>query len=260
MANAEQLTIDIEPGNPSWRQIFITFMIWIIVGVFTSFLIFIILVLVWGMIQEAISNRISWAIWANPLLPLVLVIIAFLSTFIGSIIVAGIYNLIYTDTYYDMTKMFSLVLTSNIILFIFFIPLYLLFSGSIDELFMILAFHIMFSVFVAHTAIQMTTNPNYCSVHLLWSAFGLVVAIVVFGIFYKTLDVNQWNTAHLLLALPPVLIYATLPLFHGMWEKLYYKFYASGNNFFYIPSLSEVIQDESEYEDVYVENTETKES
>jgi hypothetical protein len=72
------------------------------------------------------------------------------------------------------------------------------------------------------------------------------------------LDVNQGNTAHLLLALPPVLIYATLPLFHGMWEKLYYKFYSAGNNFFYIPSLSEVTVDEEEYEEVLVEDSMTK--
>lgn len=245
--------IDIEPANPTWWQVFIMFVLGLLVWVFISFLVFIILVLVWGMIQEAINTSLAGAQSTNPLLPLILVVIAFLSTFIGSIIVAGLYNLLYTDTYYDMSKMFGLVLTSNIILFVFFIPLYILFSGSIDELFVILAFHIMFSVFIAYTAIQMTSNPNYSGVHLIWSAFGFTMALLVFGLFYRLIDVSQGNTANILLALPPVLIYAALPLFHGLREKLYYKFYISGNNFFYIPSLSEVTIDEDEAEDIHVE-------
>ncbi len=247
------LQLDIEPGNPTWWQIFVKFMIGLCVGIFISFLIFIILVLVWGMIQEALSNRITGSLSINPLLPLILIVISFVSTFIGTIIVAGIYNLLYPETYYDMWKMFSLTLTCNIILFFFFVPLYIIFATSIDELFVILAFHILFTVFVSYTAIQMTTNPNYSAVHLIGAAFWLTIALIGFGTLYKIIDVNEGNTANILLAIPPVLAYACIPLFHGIWEKLYYKFYSSGNNFFYIPSLSEVTVSASEEEDVIID-------
>lgn len=247
------LELDIEPANPSWRQIFIKFIIGLCVGVFISFLIFIILVLVGGMIQEALSNRLTGSLSINPLLPLILIVISFISTFIGTIIIAGVYNLLYPETYYDMGKMFSLTLTTNLILFFFFVPLYIIFATSIDELFVILAVHILFTVFVSYAAIQMTTNPNYSAVHLIWAAFGLTMAFIGFGILYKIIDVNEGNTANIMLAIPPVLAYACLPLFHGLREKLYYKFYSSGNNFFYIPSLSEVSVNSADEEEVLVD-------
>lgn len=43
-----------------------------------------------------------------------------------------------------------------------------------------------------------------------------------------------------LMLLPAILSYTVIPLVHSIWEKIYYKFYEMGNNFFYIPSLSEV--------------------
>ena len=55
------------------------------------------------MLQEALSQRISGTMVVNPLLPLILLIIAFVGTFIGSIVLAGIYNLIYSDKYYDLS-------------------------------------------------------------------------------------------------------------------------------------------------------------
>lgn len=54
------------------------------------------------MIQEALRNKLNGATAINPLLPLVLIVISFLGTFIGTILIAGAYNLLYTDTYYDL--------------------------------------------------------------------------------------------------------------------------------------------------------------
>ena len=48
------------------------------------------------------------------------------------------------------------------------------------------------------------------------------------------------DKARILMLLPTVLWYSIMPLVYGIWEKIYYKFYEMGNNFFYIPSLSEV--------------------
>jgi hypothetical protein len=142
-------------------------LIGLIIGVVIAFLVFITLILVGGIIQEALKNKITGVAQVNPLLPLILIIIAFVGTFVGSIMISGIFNVIYTDKYYDMAKMFSLTLLINVILFILFIGLYLIFAGSIDELFFVLAFHITFTIFVIYSAIEMSTNPNYAAVHLI---------------------------------------------------------------------------------------------
>lgn len=245
--------LEIAPYNPTGRQVVVKSLLGLITGLFIAFLVFIMLLLIGGMLQEALSQRIAGTMVVNPLLPLILLIIAFIGTFIGSIVLAWFFNLLYSDKYYDMGKMFSLTLTVNIIIFILFIGLYVLFASSVDELFFVLAVHVFFTVFVSLCAIEMSTNPNYAAVHLIGTAFGLTVTMLFFAIFYKTIDINEGSMARILIALPPVLAYFLIPLCHGIREKLYYKFYSMGNNFFYIPSLNEVMVDEAESDDVSVE-------
>lgn len=246
--------LEIAPYNPTWRQILIKTLLGLIVGIFIAFLVFITLILVGGVVQDALANSIAGNDAAlNPLLPLILIIIAFVGIVVGMILIAGMFNLLYTDKYYDMGKMFSLTLMINIALFILFIPLYGLFSSSPDELFFVLGFHIIFAVFVSYTAMEMSTNPNYAAVHLIGTAIAMAVALILFGIAYKLIDINESNTVRILLALPPILAYFCLPLFHGAREKVYYKFYSMGNNFFYIPSLNEVMIDETEDADISVD-------
>lgn len=161
--------------------------------------------------------------------------------------------MLYPDKYYDMGKMFSLIFFTNVITFLFFLALYVLFAGSIADLFFVLAFHIMITVFITFSLVEISSNPNYAAVHLLGGAIGLVIAVILFSVFYKTTEVSVWRTAQIMLALPPVLIYAMLPFRHGLREKIYYRLYINGANFFYIPSLSEVMVDEESTEDVEVD-------
>ena len=79
---------------------------------------------------------------------------------------AGVFNLIYTDKYYDMGKMFSITLLLNVLLFFFFVPLYIVFAANIDTLFLILAMHILLTIFLCYVGIEITTNPNYSASHL----------------------------------------------------------------------------------------------
>lgn len=151
-----------------------------------------------------------------------------------------------------MSKMFSLTLFANIIVFMFFIGLYLLFANMIEPLFFVLAFHIIFTVFLSIALIEISTNPNYAAVHLLGAAIGLVLAILIFAIAYKFIDINEGSSVNVLLSLPPVLAYCFVPFWHGLREKIYFKFYEAGNNFFYIPSLNEVLVDEQEVDEVEV--------
>lgn len=246
------MIIELEPANPSRWQVFMKTWLWLIVGVFIAFLVFVILLLVGGVVQEALAERIIGGDGINPLLPLILLVVAFLGTFIWSVILAGIYNLIFTEKYYDMSKMFSLTLFANIIVFMFFIGLYLLFANMIEPLFFVLAFHIIFTVFLSIALIEISTNPNYAAVHLLGAAIGLVLAILIFAIAYKFIDINEGSSVNVLLSLPPVLAYCFVPFWHGLREKIYFKFYEAGNNFFYIPSLNEVLVDEQEVDEVEV--------
>ncbi len=246
------MVIEIEPANPSRWQVFMKTGIGLIVGVFIAFLVFVILLLVGGVVQQALATRIVWGDGINPLLPLILLVVAFLWTFIWSVILAGIYNLIFTEKYYDMSKMFSLTLFANIIVFVFFVGLYLLFADMIEPLFFVLAFHIIFTVFLSIALIEISTNPNYSAVHLIGAAIWLVLAVLVFAIAYKIIDINEGRSVNVLLSLPPVLAYCFLPFWHGLREKIYFKFYEAGNNFFYVPSLNEVLVDEQEIDEVEV--------
>lgn len=246
------MVIEIEPANPSRWQVFMKTGIGLIVGIFIAFLVFVILLLVGWVVQQALANRIVWGDGINPLLPLILLVVAFLWTFIWSVILAGIYNLIFTEKYYDMSKMFSLTLFANIIVFVFFVGLYLLFADMIEPLFFVLAFHIIFTVFLSIALIEISTNPNYSAVHLIGAAIWLVLAVLVFAIAYKIIDINEGRSVNVLLSLPPVLAYCFLPFWHGLREKIYFKFYEAGNNFFYVPSLNEVLVDEQEIDEVEV--------
>ena len=133
------------------------------------------------MIQEALANSINGTNAVNPLLPLVLIIIAFVGIVVGMVLVTGIFNLLYTDKYYDMSKMFSLTLLINVILFILFIPLYAMFAGDPVQLFYVLALHIIFAVFVSYSAMEISTNPNYAAVHLIGTSIALTISVLLFA-------------------------------------------------------------------------------
>jgi hypothetical protein len=47
-----------------------------------------------------------------------------------------------------------------------------------------------------------------------------------------------------LMLFPSILWFSLTPLCLGIWQKIYYKFYEMGNNWFYIPSLVEVIAEQ----------------
>jgi len=247
------LMLDMEPHDPSGREVMIKRMVGLVVWLIIAFLIFVILFLVWGMISEALSNRTSGVFSINPLLPLILLVISFLGTFIWNIIITGTFNLIYTDTYYDMWKMFNITLLLNILLFFFFVPLYIIFASSIEQLFMILAMHILLTIFLCYVGMEITTNPNYAASHLVWGARWLMVSIFVFALIFRRVNLDAWTSARILLALPAILWYSCIPLFHAIREKIYCKFYSMWNNFLYVPSLHEVMIDAEDNASVNVD-------
>jgi len=108
-----------------------------VIGGLLAFLLFIILTLVGGTFTKLLSSDTSVFV-GNPLFPLLLLIIAFVVTFIGNLLVTGIYNAFYSGRYYNISLMIRTTTIGNVLLFLFFAPLYLLFNGNIDALFFII--------------------------------------------------------------------------------------------------------------------------
>jgi hypothetical protein len=245
--------LTIEPNNTSVWQIVAKVILWFIVWLIIAFLVFVITILFNTIIQQWVrALSTSGQISGNPVLPLIFMLIAFIASLSGNAIVAMVYNLLYTGKYYDMSKMISLISVSQIIIFFIMAPIYMLFRDSILGLFIIVAFHIIFGVFISYSQMEFTTNPNYSASNLIGWVVGFCITLLVFLSFYKSfgaaefgLDNASTQKIKMLIAIPPLLSYTLIPLCYCLWEKLYYKFYEMGNNFFFIPSLSEVIYDQS---------------
>lgn len=249
----EESFLENPPANPSGWETTVKSWLGLMVWFFIAFLTFIILILVWGVIEQAITMGSDNGSIANPILPLVLIIIAFVAIVVGMTLIAGIFNLLYSNTYYDMGKMFSLTLLINVMLFMMFIPLYIMFAWQANTLFFVLAFHVIFAVFVSYTAMECSTNPNYAAVHLIGTSLWMTLSLMLFGVIYRVSNLNMSNSVQILISVPPLLAYFFMPLFHNLWQMLYYKLYSMGNNFFYIPSLSEVMVDANEDDDIAVD-------
>jgi hypothetical protein len=131
----------------------------ILIGGVIAALLFVILSFMGGMFTSAFGAKAGSTV--NPMLSLILLFIGFLSTFIGNIGVGGIYSLFYSRKYYNTSKMFGLLFLTNGILFFFLAPIYIVFASQIDVLFLILGFHVLFSVFTSAAQIEFSTNPNY---------------------------------------------------------------------------------------------------
>lgn len=242
-----------EPNNTSVAQIVAKVALGFVVGLIIAFLVFTITILFNSVIQQWVrALSTSGQISGNPVLPLIFMLIAFIACLSGNAIVAMIYNLLYTSKYYDMGKMLSLISVAQIIIFFIMSPIYMIFRDSILGLFIIVAFHIIFAVFISYSLMEFSTNPNYSASDLIGGVIGFCITLLVFLSFYKSfgaaefwLDTASTQKIKMLIAIPPLLSYTLIPLCYCLWEKLYYKFYEMGNNFFFIPSLADVIYDQS---------------
>lgn len=209
------------------------------IGGIISALLFIVVSFTGGMFTSVLGQSTEFAS-SNPLLPLILLFIGFLATFIGNMAVAGAYSLFYNKKYYDVTKMFGILLLTNGILFFIIAPVYLIFGSQIETLFVILGFHVLFSIFASASQIEFTANPNYSASAFMGNILGFAFALLMYGIIYKATGSSApQQKIYLFMIMPALLGYALLPLGAGIWEKVYYKFYEMGNNGFYIASPGE---------------------
>jgi len=73
------------------------------------------------------------------------------------------------------------------------------------------------------------------------------LAFLAYGLIYKMSGAAAvQQRIYLFMLLPPILGYTIIPFGAGIREKIYYKFYEIGNNGFYIPSVTESDDEESE--------------
>ncbi len=246
--------LSIDPYNPSYGHILSKWLVWTIVGVIVAFLVFAVTILFNWTIQKwlgtvSAAGAIKWWISASPALAMILLFIAFIWSFVWNMMISIIYGLAYSDKYYNTTKSIWHTIVVNLILFISFAPIYFIYSNNISALFMILAFHLVFALYISHNIIEYIANPNYSIVAMIGNTFGMTFFITVFLVLFKM--VSSWssiwdtqnNEIKILLSVPAALCYAIIPIVSAIWEKIYYGMFTLGTNFLYISSLSEVMID-----------------
>jgi len=245
-----------EPGNLSGRELIGKIGIWLVIWWIISTLLFIVTTFVGGMLTSAMSESAS--VTSNPMLSIILLFIWFLSTFIGNISIAWVYNLFFSKKYHDWSKTFWLLLLTNGLLFFILAPMYFIFASQVQNLFMVLGFHIIFSVFVSACQIEFTANPNYSGSSFMWNIIWFAWSFLVYSLFYKSFTMSGWveNQTYLVMLLPPVLAYWLIPLGAGIREKVYYKIYEMWSNAFYIPSPGEGEEDEDQEQKMLQEESE----
>lgn len=225
-----------EPSNLSWRQLIWKTIIWLIIWWIISAILFITLSFAWKMFVDALQQT-GGIVKANPILPFLLLFIGFLWTFIWNILVAGAYNLFFSKKYCDISKMFGLLLLTNGILFFILAPIYIVFSSQVDTLFLILWFHVVFSVFVSANQIEFLSNPNYSASALMWNVLWFALSLLVYGIFRKSSwDGSIQSKVYLLMLIPSIVWYTLIPFGHWIREKIYYKVYEGWSNPLFISS------------------------
>lgn len=187
MANASFDNISMEPNNTSVGQIVAKVLMGFVIGLIIAFLVFVVTILFNTIIQQGVRALSSnTPVGGNPILPLIFLLIAFIASLSGNALVAMIYNLLYTEKYYDLSKMISLISIAQIVIFFIMAPIYFVFWDSILGLFIIVAFHIIFSVFISYSLMEFTTNPNYSATDLIGGVIGFCITLLVFLSFYKS--------------------------------------------------------------------------
>jgi hypothetical protein len=232
-------TFSVEPSQSSARELTWKFFIWLIIWGIISVLLFIILSFVGSTFTESMWQA-WWFVNSNPILPLLLLLIGFLSSFIWNLATAGIYGLFFGQRYYNIWKTMWLLLLTNWLLFVIFAPIYLIFSSDINILFIVLWFHVMFSIFLSSNQIEIVSNPNYSASSLIGTTLWFSITILIYSLIRKT-SMSGWTQEklYLMLLFPSIIWFSIIPLWLGIREAIYHKMYEMWNNGFYTASIVE---------------------
>ena len=63
-------------------------------------------------------------------------------------ILIATYSMLYGDEYYDFGAMFRYTVMTNVVIFLFLIPVYLVFMSDLSSLFFVMALHVALAVYI----------------------------------------------------------------------------------------------------------------
>ena len=242
------------PINPKGSALLIKLIVWLIVWWVISLLIFMMFIFLGTTINQAIKNSANHLAF-SPLVWLVFMWIGLVGTIFGNLILSFIYNVIWQEDYYDIKLMSGAILSVNLLLLLPFLFLYF-FAGTILQdikmLFIVFAFHVFFATYVSITAMDVVKQPNYSLVYVIWDSIGFILSILIFFVIFTLSSSVSGQVEKNVLFFPSILAFSIIPFVWTLFEKIYYKLYEVGNDFLYIPSLSEVLVDEEEVDEVNV--------
>ena len=244
-----------QPVNPTWWQILWKLWLWLLIWIILSAFIFVMFILLGSTIDEAVKNSVNHLAF-SPLVWLSFLGIWILWSIIWNLILAMIYSLIWQEDYYDVKLMSSSILSVNLLLLVPFLFMYFFVWAIVQDikiLFLVFGFHLFFSVYVSLTVIDLVKNPNYSAVYVIGNSVWFIWAVLFFLIVFFVFSWPSWEVEKNVLFFPPLLSFSLIPFFSTVFEKIYYKFYEMWNDFLYIPSISEVLVDEEEADDVNVD-------
>jgi len=235
--NISNIFYSSEPNNPTNISIFAKILIWVVVGFLIAILISIIITML---------GTKKFATESGGFLPFIMLIIAFICSFIWNLIVVWAYSLFFGDIYKNFSKSFSFILVSNAIVFVLFIFIYMMWNMMDWSMFMILAFHIVLTVFISSTIMEFLTNPQYSGSFFIGNITWFILVFIIYLLIFNYFKSSTKTWTYYLMIFPPVLAYSIIPLVSSLWQKIYYSFYEMWNNFFYMPTLAEQLESEIE--------------
>lgn len=235
------------PYNPSSSAIVGKTLVWLLVGGVVAMIIFAITILFGNTMSQIIAWLGQVAQDSSPLLWMIMLVIAFLSSMIGNMLIAFIYGLMYGGIYPSVGKLASFALITNVILFLILAPLYAVVYESVSSLFMVLGFHTIFSVFVTSVMNETSIDSHYALSSMVGWLLGMSGVVLIFVLIYKMVILNSLDVAgtatssqiKIMLSIPALLAYTCMPLAHSIWQKIYGALYDMWSNFLYAQSWSE---------------------
>jgi hypothetical protein len=196
----------------------------------------------------ATLTAIWWLTWSddgniNSILWVLLPVVWFVVWFVWNLVLAWLYNIFFSKRYYNLWKMFGLIFTSSLILFIFFFLIYVLFK-DMRSLYTILWFQIIFELFISVNLIDFLSQPNYSASSLMGNTLWCVLSVIIHLAIVSS--ITEFNI--LFIVLSAVLAYTMTIFGAGIWDAIYYKFYEWWSNPFYLPSLNELREERQKEE------------
>ncbi len=242
-----------EPYKPTWWELFSKVLIWLVIWWIISLLVFVVLSFSSGIFSKTFTTGTD--ISTNPLSWFLLLFIVFITSFIGNFWLLGAFNLFYPQSYKNWSKVFSILLLVNSLILIFFSPMYFFFSTDINLSFLVMALHLILSIFISVNVLEYQSYPNYSISSIIGNTIWICLVFLVYGIIRKTSWWNINKQIYLLILLPSILGYSLIPLGLWIWQKIYYNFYANWSNPFYISTntISEQPEETQEDDDLNIE-------